>query len=268
MSNSAPKVVFEEASHKYFIDDVAMSRSVTELIGQFFPDFDSIASATKMLKRADFPHLHKYDQYRAILREANIESVHPEAVGVIVSFWDRERDEAAALGTLMHKTIEAYYSDGTVPEPCTKEFSLFSVFDAYTKKIGYVPYKSEQIVYDVGLSLAGSCDMLYVKKTDLSTKPLKVWLVDWKRSKQVNMTGYGGQKGSGPFSHLEDCNFAHYSVQLNLYKYLLQKNFGMTIEKMTLVILHPKQARYIMYHVDDLQAEVREVLTSSQEEGP
>jgi len=44
-------------------------------------------------------------------------------------------------------------------------------------------------------------------------------MVDWKTNESINLAGYG--KMLEPFDHLEDCNFTHYVLQLNLYRQIL-----------------------------------------------
>lgn len=247
----AGTVTFDEEQHKYFVDGVPMESSVTQLVGTYFSEFDSEAVATNMLTKSSFLTESRYEQYRAILRDTDRFSI--EARDMIVAHWKTITDEAAALGTKMHKSIEAFYNHGTMPEPMTKEFSMFLNFDSLTDELGFVPFRTEQVVFDRELSLAGSVDMLYVRADNIASKPTKIWLVDWKRSKEIKMNAFGNARGHAPFQALPDCNYQHYSIQLNLYKYLLEKNYDMSIERMTLVILHPNQDSYIMLDVNDIQ---------------
>ena len=55
--------------------------------------------------------------------------------------------------------------------------------------------------------------------------------------------------------HLPDCNFYHYSLQLNTYKALLEKNYGVKVKGMYLVCLHPNNENksYQRIEVADLQ---------------
>lgn len=68
--------------------------------------------------------------------------------------------------------------------------------------------------------------------------------------------------GAGPCAHLPDCNYIHYALQLNTYRFLLEKNYGMEIEGQAIIVLHPNNrgGRYMVYELPDLQDEVRELL--------
>ena len=61
--------------------------------------------------------------------------------------------------------------------------------------------------------------------------------------------------------HLPNCNYMLYSLQLNTYKAILEKNYGKKVKGMYLVVLHPNN-RNKSYHripVDDLQKEVADL---------
>jgi hypothetical protein len=46
--------------------------------------------------------------------------------------------------------------------------------------------------------------------------------MDWKTSKVIELHNNYNEKGLGQFSHLDNCNHVHYSLQLLLYSYLLK----------------------------------------------
>lgn len=47
-----------------------------------------------------------------------------------------------------------------------------------------------------------------------------------------------------PLEHLDDCDGSKYSLQLNMYRYMLEKYYGINISYMGLVSLHPTQDAY------------------------
>ena len=61
---------------------------------------------------------------------------------------------------------------------------------------------------------------------------------------------YGG-RGSFPLDSFHDCNYVHYSLQLNIYKKILESNYGIQIRDMYLVCMHPTYDRYMKYEVMD-----------------
>ena len=62
-------------------------------------------------------------------------------------------------------------------------------------------------------------------------------------------------------SHLPDTNFWHYALQLNMYKTILERNYGKKISKMCLVSLHPDQKNYKLFDVPELDYEIDELIS-------
>jgi CRISPR/Cas system-associated exonuclease Cas4 (RecB family) len=60
-------------------------------------------------------------------------------------------------------------------------------------------------------------------------------------------------------SHIPDTNFWHYSLQLNTYKAILEKNYGKKVTKLCLVCLYPTQKSYKLFEVPDLKEEIEEL---------
>jgi hypothetical protein len=69
-----------------------------------------------------------------------------------------------------------------------------------------------------------------------------------------------------PAETMEDCNYYHYSLQLNSYKWLLQKSYGVKIREMFLVVLHPDQENYIKVPINDMQDEIEEMVEMRKRE--
>jgi len=243
-------VEFNEEQHKYYVDGNAMNTSVTTLVHQYFKPFDKTRTANLMLRGKNFWNDEKYSSYWDLVRGLK----HQDAVDAIVNLWSN--GDAALLGTAMHACIEDYYMHGKKPDVLTPELDMFFRFDDYSRELGYEPKKSEQIVYDTDYSLAGSVDMLYIDR-----ETGDYWLVDWKRSKEIKFEGYRGLKALPPIDDKQDCNYEQYSLQLNIYKFLLEKNYGLSICRMSLVILHPNNDDYIIIDVEDNQEAVEVILT-------
>lgn len=74
----------------------------------------------------------------------------------------------------------------------------------------------EFLVYNEKLSLAGQIDKLYLIG-------FIFYLDDYKTNEKINMTSYNNKKMKAPFDFLDDCNFNHYTLQLNIYALLLEE---------------------------------------------
>ena len=106
-------------------------------------------------------------------------------------------------------------------------------------------------IYSEQLKIAGSIDMLY-KNSDGSFS-----IFDWKRSKEIQKYNmYKKFSKTESVKHLPDLNFVHYSLQLNLYKYILETNYNFKIKDLILVQLHPNFKNYKLYECLDLTSEL------------
>ena len=94
----------------------------------------------------------------------------------------------------------------------------------------YVPIANEFIVYDQPNAICGTIDMLaYNKKKDCYS------IIDWKTSKKFDTGNTRYPKYmKEPFGHILYCNTAEYSLQLSLYKYILEKHTSLRIGEMVL----------------------------------
>jgi ATP-dependent exoDNAse (exonuclease V) beta subunit len=116
-----------------------------------------------------------------------------------------------------------------------KEWGYFLQFANDHKDL--VPYRTEWMIYDEQLKLAGSVDMVY-KNSDGSYS-----IYDWKRSKDIAKTnGFGKTALTECIDYMPDANFWHYTLQLNIYKMILERNYGVRIRDLKLVRLHPDAA--------------------------
>lgn len=211
-------ISFDEGPHIYTVYNDAGFTSVTTWIHSHFEKFD----ADKILDNMFRGRKMKDPEYKyyGMTREA------------IKDMWSQ--NDAAQKGTQMHYDIECYYNGWEVNNS-SDEYAWFLQFAKDYKHLK--PYRTEWIVFYEELRLAGSIDMVFEdERGDL-------WIYDWKRTKELSPEAFGNKKSHTPcISHLPDCNFWHYSLQLNIYRGVLERKYGKTIRGMCLVRLHPDNA--------------------------
>lgn len=91
-----------------------------------------------------------------------------------------------------------------------------------------IPIKTELVVYDQELLIAGMVDILFYNVKEME---FQIW--DWKTNKKFSTHGNNLLKGN--LSTLEDCDIEIYSLQLELYKYIIEKNTNIKLGKSYLV---------------------------------
>lgn len=99
----------------------------------------------------------------------------------------------------------------------------------------YVPIANEFIVYDQPNGLCGTIDFLAYNKIKNCFS-----IIDWKTSRKFDVSNFKGETMKPPFDHVEYCNTAEYSLQLSLYKYILEKYTTIKIGEMVLFQLPGK----------------------------
>ena len=110
------------------------------------------------------------------------------------------------------------------------------------------------MVYDEELKFAGSIDMVFENPDGT------LQIYDWKRCKEITkINNWNKYSITDVIDHLPDTNYWHYSLQLNTYKAILEKNYGKRVTDLYLVCLHPnnKNKSYQRIKVADLQEEVQ-----------
>jgi hypothetical protein len=233
-------IQFEESSHTYTVKGTSKGYiSVTKLIHAFFPEFNAPVIIQKMMAGKNWSS-HKH--FGKTAKE-------------IAALWKKDGRESSEAGTKLHLAIELFldaYPD-PVPSPTTIEWSYFQTFWA-TLGPDLEPYRLEWPVWVEELKLAGAIDCVFRRKSDGA-----FLIYDWKRSKEIKMEN-DYENGLGPLSHLPASNYWQYTIQLNLYRWILENHYGLSIEGMYLIVLHPDNKTYRRYPLNRLDDEINEIL--------
>ena len=230
------RIIFDEQPHIYYVDGEAYKTSVTKFIHSFFSKFDAEEIISKYYNKWQQNPNNKYF------------GMSPEE---IKQSWEDLGKRESEKGTILHKDIENFYN-GLKVTNYTKEYKLFIKY--FNEHKNLEAFRTEWEIFDEQLKLAGSIDICYIDKNSGN-----FILADWKRSKEIKMNNYW-QKGKFPVNKLDDCNYYHYSLQLNIYRLLLKKNYGLDIKDMFLVRLHPNTDFYEKIPVEFLEEEAQMLL--------
>lgn len=255
------RIQFEEETHTYTIDGVRAGwTSCTGFLHNFFGHFDADAVIAKMMKSPKWFE----SKYFGMTAEQ------------IKKQWSDKGAASSAAGTRMHLDIEHFYNAMPAANPCTysmedgfaglavdqwtpQEGTEWDYFCEYQRKhaaaLGLVPFRTEWLVFDPEHKVAGSIDMIYMKPDGTLA------IYDWKRVEDLK-TENKFQSGLGPVSHLPDTNYWHYSLQLNVYRYILQKHYGYVVSDLALVVLHPGQSSWRVFKLNFMDDEVADMMAA------
>lgn len=224
---------------------------VSSLIAYFFEAFDAQAAAQR-----------QWERYRIPIEES-------------LTKWERIGRMASEVGTFVHEQTENYFRDGTFDTDYIFEFAGTTehislerekqYFLQFVKDYQIRPYRQEWPVFDRELNIAGTIDMICQEADGEFT------IYDWKRSgKVVNPLGqpiveaFGGRTGFNGIS-LPDTPYYHYCMQQNLYRYMLESNYGIRIKAMNLVVLCPDYSRYYAVSVPRMDDVIQQIVSACHE---
>ena len=232
---SDDNITLIEETHKYILENnpTLQFTSATTFIKYFFEPFDSIGIAN------------------------NLTSSHTKYINMtpqeLVKTWDKKAEE----GTLVHAEIENYIKEGS---PLTKAKAKLAV-DWMKKNISdRYEILSEVIVYSEELEIAGTIDILLHDKEDDTYQ-----ILDWKTSERISTYSFKSKKGTHhTTSKLLDCNFIHYSLQLSLYQYILEKYYNLKVTGREIV--HIADTEVILHKSEYLKNEIESMFTANRVE--
>lgn len=241
--NKFNDIFFEEETHRYTDSLGTNYQSATGWIHQFAPetDWDTIAA-----------------------KKAAKEGTTPEALR---AEWDYRGKYACALGTECHAVMEYLWKrknyngnmnimkqyEGMPEEFIGRKEMCKKLYDKMKNR--YVPIANEFIVNDPEFGLCGTIDFIaYNQMTG------KYGILDWKTSKSFDTSNSWGKKMLAPFDDLDDCNVVHYSLQLSLYKYILEKYTNIRIGELTLFALPKNGFPLLAQPCLDLSSRIKQFL--------
>lgn len=233
------RIHFDAGTHVYTVDTETggsmLCDSVTTVVDSFFEQFD----ADYWAERKATPG-HTAEQIKAE--------------------WAAKGEAARRLGTELHDRIERHYF-GEEPSADALADKAFGHFLNFARRVHLQPYRSEWRIFSEKYALAGTLDFLACDIDGVFE------IYDWKRSsKLVGADGkvicddcYGKYAGH-PVEHLPDTTFYHYALQVSLYRYILETEYGIGVAGGRLGTFHPDYDRPYIIDLPYLRDEVMAIL--------
>ena len=210
------KLIFNKALHQYMVNNTAYT-SVTSQIAKAFPEFNAVECLQDIRSR-DAEKLQrgvKLSKYAELSDSAVFQS------------WEDSRIHGHKMHELFELTIlkDASFAKKELEKEYQEEHQMFLSFLADNSNL--IPYRTEWRIFDEKLKIAGTVDVVFKDEQN------KFYIFDWKR---VNNLYF---------------NLEKYNLQLNMYKYILEKNYDIKIDKMSLVVIHPdlSKGKYVKRYV-------------------
>lgn len=185
--------------------------SVTSLVGKFKNPFDKEAIAEKCSANAS-------SKWYGLSKEE------------ILNIWDQENKRAVTVGNWYHNQRE---SDVIELETLSRNGKSLEIFAPNVelindKMVKYAPSQKlqegvypELLVYSNSYKICGQADLVAIVNG-------KIHILDYKTNKSIDKSSYVDRRTGKskrllpPLSHLDDCNYNHYNLQLSIYAYMIK----------------------------------------------
>lgn len=236
-------VEFKSESHTYLIKGKEAC-SVTTFLESFVKPFDK--------------------EYWALVKAQSLGLTPQE----LISKWEYSSNLSKCKGSVFHSYIECILNKTNFTYPQQEIVYIFGhdpIQDAFHKTIPLiqkfiddienkmVPVASEFIVGDEEYLIGGTIDQLFY---NYKSKQLEIW--DWKTNKDIKLNSKYFHLS--PIEHICDSDLDRYSLQLSLYKFILEKNTGLSIGNCYLTWFNESLTNYKIFKCKDYKEEIKLLL--------
>lgn len=239
MANKRDSIVWlEPIEHKYIHKLTGEKfKSVTTVLGMLEPEFNSEQVALAISQQDPS---RKKEKYQNMSQEE------------ILVEWKRINDEANVYGTEIHEIMERYLLANKIYIPKNDyEKEIISKFQKVDDMSGDI--YPETILFSEKYKIAGTCDILEIKDGYFN-------ILDFKTNKEIDYISKYDNWLNKPVTHLSDCNFNIYALQLSLYAYMFQMQTKMKVGKLQIFYLNPITSEFITIPIPYLGRDAKAVL--------
>lgn len=229
--NKFTDIVFHEDEHKYTYNGYEC-KSVTTLLKDYKSIFDEMIIAGRYAKKHDLELLE-------VLRN-----------------WDEIRERSGKIGTEVHRYAEmkflqkAYmpnWGNYEVPEQLLTYVDNFY----HDTKDKLIPIKLEFVIGSFEKRLCGMIDKLF---WNVKAKELQIW--DYKTSKKIETSSAFKNKMQKGLKHLDDCEYNTYSLQLGIYKKIIETECQIKLGNSYICWLNAENDNYKVIKTAGMEQEV------------
>lgn len=204
------KVRLEEEEHRYF------NRFKAEYISQ---------SKFWSIFKPEFPENMHFKTAQKNLKNAGIEITREslnQAASSVKNTWNKWSKDSQDHGIIIHGQLENYGKGIELIHPSFEAMCQYVFADTMTKH----KWWNEQCVFLQEAMIAGTIDKVMARTNSLSSY---FDYDDYKTNQRrgIEFVDKYNKRMLGPVSHLENCNYNHYSLQLSTYAYMGEKTFNL-----------------------------------------
>jgi ATP-dependent exoDNAse (exonuclease V) beta subunit len=170
--------------------------------------------------------------------------------------WNTIKNDACDFGTNAHSLIEEYWSSEGEKN---KDNELVVRF-LQKSNLKLSNTLNECLVYNHEYKIAGTSDFIVNNKNDFS-------IVDLKTNKSFRFTSKYNKSMLAPISHLPECEYSVYCLQVSLYAYLYHTMTGKTVGELSMLWLNKETNEFEKYSCPYLYSDIKNMLESYKCQG-
>jgi hypothetical protein len=237
-------VTFYDEPHKYYVDGRELV-SVTTLIGRYHSDFNE-----------DFWSQYKADQFRLSQRD-------------VLRAWKFINKKGTIKGSAIHDYAENIFQNKRYEYPKSlilNEFGFDPIkieYDITKKHVDrfysdvqgkLIPIRTEFVVFDRESLIGGMLDVLFY---NVKAKEFQIW--DYKTNKEFT-TEMKSRHLTGDLYMIEESDLEIYSLQLEMYKQIIEKNTGIKLGKSFIVWFSHNNDNYKVIETKNREYYVKKII--------
>ena len=254
------EVEYHDEPHKYYLDGQQLI-SVTTILHRYQEEFQE-----------DYWSRYKAEEYSLTQKE-------------VLRAWEFINKKGTMKGSIVHDYAENLFLNKVFPYPeqwILDEFGFDPIIEEYKDSKSHVdkfykdvqgkliPIRTEMIVYDRESLIGGMLDMLFY---NVRKKCFQIW--DWKTNKKFteelidkngvatkNKNTIAGRNDrlSGILSGIPDNDMEIYSLQLAMYKHIIEKNTGIKLGDSYIVWFSHNNDSYEIMKTKDREFYIRMIM--------
>ena len=190
------------------------------------------------------------------------------AVEDILTKWEYNAKFSQIKGRLVHQFLECCFTNQNFEYPeelIVNEFGFDPIQTPFNSIVKVAkqflldidkkmyPVASELIIGHGEYLVGGTIDQLFYNK---KSGNLEIW--DWKTNKEIKTTSRYSHLS--PLEHIPYTELDHYSLQLSLYKYIVESSTGLQLGNSYIVWLNENLSKYQIYKTHDYKSEAEILL--------
>lgn len=246
IENAFGKYTFIEDGHYYLCNGKRVGISTTGLIAQYEQKFDSDTISQQVANKRGVSQ-------EKVLEEWQIENLYSTIKGSFIhefaqSLW--ENKEYKFDYSKVPKEIDIDRLKNDIAKLIPQTINFYNDYKDIYELIGCEIYLGDED-YDE----CGATDQMMLNKNTG-----EIVIIDYKTNKKIEYESFRHKKMLIPLQEFDDCNYIHYSFQLNDYKYKFEKNTNLKVSETFIVYFNINADNYEIIKPLNMENEVKEIL--------